>query len=134
MNPPKKENAIQKIKTKKEDLVKLVSDMENLNSEHLTKMKSSESKLLELEATLDKQSQANSLSTKTHSSESTSSQPEDTGCPDQTCFLRQPSYQSPSPGQKILNIPPPSNIRLLPRTVHSFEVFRSLQTSHECEE
>ena len=50
------------------------------------------------------------------------------------CFLRQPSYPSPSPGQTILHIPPPSNIRLLPRTVHSYQVFRSLQTTHECEE
>ena len=47
----KKVNAIKKIKTKKEDLEKSVSDMENLNSELLTKMKSSESKRLELEAT-----------------------------------------------------------------------------------
>ena len=45
---------------------------------------------------------------------------EDTGCPHLACFLRQPSYPSPSPRQKILHNPPPSNIRLLPRTVHSY--------------
>ena len=57
----KKENAFKKTKTKKGYLEKSVSDMEHLYSELLINMKSSLSKLLELEATLEKQSQANSL-------------------------------------------------------------------------
>jgi hypothetical protein len=116
----KKEKAFNKMKAKKEELENLVMNMENLNVELQTKVKSSETKVLELEA--------NFFSTNI----STESQSD---CPHQACFLRQPSNPPPPPpGQKIFHVAPPSNIRLLPRTVPSYQAFRSLQSGHECEE
>jgi hypothetical protein len=116
----KKEKAINKMKAKKEELENSVLNMENLYVELQTKLKSSETKVLELEA--------NIFSTNS----STESQSD---CPHQAWFLRQPSSTPPPPpGQKIFHVAPPSNIRLLPRTVPSYQAFRSLQSSHECEE
>ena len=49
----KKENALNKMKAKKEDLEKSVLEIENRNVELLTKVKSRESTFLELEASLE---------------------------------------------------------------------------------
>jgi hypothetical protein len=126
----KKEKTINKMKTKKEDLEESVLVRKNQNSELLTKLKSCESKLSKLETTIAEQSKPIILST--NSSEPTET--EETGCPHLACFVRQPSSPLPSPGRNIFHIPPPSNILILPRSVESYQVFRSLQRIHECEE
>jgi hypothetical protein len=103
-----------------------------------------ESKLFELEAKVTERSlkTINSCTKSTNTNSilcsSTASQSElrckDAGCSHLACFIRQPTNPSPSPGTKSFYIPPPSNIRLLPRSVQSYQAYRSLQTSHECEE
>ena len=51
------------------------------------------------------------------------------------CFIRHPhNPPPPSCHQKNSYTPPPSNIRLLPRSVESCKAYRSLQIIHECEE
>ena len=55
------------------------------------------------------------------------------GCLHYGCCLRQP-ISPPKTQLKPNYVPPPPNIRLLPRIVSSYEAFRRLQTSHRCEE
>ena len=50
------------------------------------------------------------------------------------CFIRQPKTPPYFPSPKCSYNPPPSNIRLLPFSVSTYQDFRNLHSSHECEE
>ena len=55
-------------------------------------------------------------------------------CTHSGCFLRQPKTPAHFPHSKPLYLAPPPNIRLLPRNVYTYQDFRNLHISHECEE
>ena len=50
------------------------------------------------------------------------------------CHLRPPNPPDPNTQQPQYYVQPPTNIRLLPREVFSYEEFLSLRVRHSCEE
>ena len=131
-----KEKALTKISVKKENLERDAQKLRQENEDLLSKVIHCESKLSELESEVNELLPSRLTSTSTSSSASQCDLGDiarNDDCPHLACFVRQPS-NPPVKDSKSVYVSPPANIRLLPTDVSSYQDYRSLQISHECEE
>ena len=139
----KKEKLVTNIIAKNEKLQTKNENLEFEKEELARKVKHHKSTISELET---KAVEPSTKSTKTTNTKlirfsSTASQSEHTQpaakstfCSHFGCHFRQPHNPPKSTNSKNTYISPPTNIRILPSSVESFEVFSSLQVIHQCEE
>ena len=137
----KKENTIKNMIDKNERLENKVEHKEFENKELTIALKQHEFKISELNIKLRPSSTTTTSSNTTQlifCSTASQSEPihpapkiEIPACSHFGCYTRQP-HNPPSSSNTYQR--PPSNIRLLPKSVSSYEVYSSLQVNHECEE
>ena len=133
-----REKGIAKLDVEKENLKRRAQKLQEENLELLSKVNYCESKISEVEFKVKEPPVTNSKSTNTDldfksstGSQCESDGPTDGNCPHVACYLRQPTNPQPT-GLRPGYVHPSSNIRLVSRSVHSFQSYRALQIIHEC--